>query len=117
MNGCSPNQQPRKGTAHEALLRPRRLLHGAPHIVAREAGHTFDLERVDIPNKKTADGGDYWKINPKGYVPALVLDDGQVLTEVAVICQYLGDQKPQAGLVPQSGTMERYRLIEALNFA
>src|SRR5215813_34201 len=72
----------------------------APHIVAREAGHTFDLERVDIPNKKTADGGDYWKINPKGYVPALVLDDGQVLTEVAVICQYLGDQKPQAGLVP-----------------
>ena len=89
----------------------------APHIVAREAGHTFDLERVDIPNKKTADGGDYWKINPKGYVPALVLDDGQVLTEVAVICQYLGDQKPQAGLVPQSGTMERYRLMEALNFA
>src|SRR5262249_26039046 len=89
----------------------------APHIVAREAGHTFDLERVDIPNKKTADGGDYWKINPKGYVPALMLDDGQVLTEVAVICQYLGDQKPQAGLVPQSGTMERYRLMEALNFA
>jgi glutathione S-transferase len=89
----------------------------APHIVAREAGHTFDLERVDIPNKKTADGGDYWKINPKGYVLALVLDDGQVLTEVAVICQYLGDQKPQAGLVPQSGTMERYRLMEALNFA
>jgi glutathione S-transferase len=85
--------------------------------VAREAGHTFDLERVDIPNKKTADGGDYWKINPKGYVPALMLDDGQVLTEVAVICQYLGDQKPQAGLIPQSGTMERYRLMEALNFA
>ena len=55
----------------------------APHIVAREAGHIFDLERVDIPNKKTADGGDYWKINPKGYVPALMLDDGQVLTEVA----------------------------------
>src|SRR5262245_32080996 len=62
----------------------------APHIVAREAGHTFDLERVDIPNKKTADGGDYWKINPKGYVPALMLGDGQVLTEGAVICQYLG---------------------------
>ena len=88
----------------------------APHIVAREAGHTFDLERVDIPNKRTADGGDYWKINPKGYVPALMLDDGQVLTEVGVICQYLGDQKPQAGLVPQSGTMERYRLMEMLNF-
>src|SRR5205807_7496380 len=88
----------------------------APHIVAREAGHTFDLERVDIPNKKTADGGDYWKINPKGYVPALMLDDGQVLTEFGVICQYLGDQNPQAGLVPQSGTMERHCLMEALNF-
>jgi glutathione S-transferase len=48
----------------------------APHIVAREAGHAFELEQVDIPNKKTADGGDYWKINPKGYVPALRLDDG-----------------------------------------
>jgi glutathione S-transferase len=89
----------------------------APHIVAREAGYTFDLEQVDIPNKKTADGGDYWKINPKGYVPALRLDDGQVLTEVGVICQYLGDQKPQSGLVPEFGTMERYRLMEALNFA
>jgi glutathione S-transferase len=89
----------------------------APHIVAREAGYTFDLEQVDIPNKKTADGGDYWKINPKGYVPALRLDDGQVLTEVGVICQYLGDQKPQSGLVPKFGTMERYRLMEALNFA
>jgi glutathione S-transferase len=84
----------------------------APHIVAREAGYTFDLERVDIPNKKIADGGAYWKINPKGYVPAFMLDDGQVLTEVPVICQYLGDQKRQAGLVPQSGTMERYRLME-----
>jgi glutathione S-transferase len=53
----------------------------APHIVAREGGHTFDLVKVDIPNKKTADGGDYWKVNPKGYVPALQLDDGQVITE------------------------------------
>jgi glutathione S-transferase len=49
----------------------------APHIVAREAGYTFDLEQVDIPNKKTADGGDYWKINPKGYVPALRLLEGK----------------------------------------
>ncbi len=89
----------------------------APHIVAREAGHTFDLEKVDIPNKKTADGGDYWKINPKGYVPALVLDDGQVVTEVGVICQYLADQKPESGLVAKLGTMERYHQMEALNFA
>ena len=89
----------------------------APHIVAVEAGYTLDLEKVDIPNKKTSDGGDYWKINPKGYVPALALDNGQVLTEVGVICQYLADQKPESGLVPKAGSMERYRQMEALNFA
>jgi glutathione S-transferase len=88
----------------------------APHIVGREAGHVFDLEKVDVPNKKTADGGDYWKVNPKGYVPALMLDDGQVLTEVGVVCQYLADQKPESGLVPRFGTMERYHQMEALNF-
>jgi glutathione S-transferase len=89
----------------------------APHIVLREAGYKFDLEKVDIPNKKTADGGDFWKVNHKGYVPALKLDDGQVLTEVGVICQYLADQKPESGLAPKFGTMERYRLMETLNFA
>lgn len=89
----------------------------APHIVAREAGYTLDLEKVDIPNKKTANGSDFWKINLKGYVPALVLDDGQVITEVGVICQYLADQKPESGLVPKFGTMERYHQMEALNFA
>jgi glutathione S-transferase len=88
----------------------------APHIVAREAGYQLDLEKVDIPNKKTADGGDFWKINPKGYVPALALDDGQVLTEVGVICQYLGDRKPELELVHRFGSMERYREMEALNF-
>ena len=86
----------------------------APHIVAREAGYKFDLEKVDIPAK---DGDDYWNVNPKGYVPALELDDGQVLTEVGVIVQYLADQKPEAGLAPKAGTMERYRLMEAINFA
>ena len=89
----------------------------APHIVAREAGLAVDLEKVDIPNKKTADGGDYWKVNPKGYVPTLVLDDGQVITEVGVICQYLADQKPDSGLLPKMGTMARYHHMEALNFA
>jgi glutathione S-transferase len=89
----------------------------APHIVAREAGIPVDLIKVDIPNKKTADGGDYWKINPKGYVPTLQLDDGQVITEVGVICQYLSDQKPETGLVPKMGTMARYHQMEALNFA
>ena len=88
----------------------------APHIVLREAGYKFDLEKVDIPSKKTASGADYWKVNPKGYVPALQLDDGQILTEVAVIMQYLADQKPESGLAPKAGTMERYRLMEWLNF-
>ena len=88
----------------------------APHIVLREAGYKFDLEKVDIPSKKTASGADYWKVNPKGYVPALQLDDGQILTEVGVIVQYLADQKPESGLAPALGTMERYRLMEAVNF-
>jgi len=88
----------------------------APHIVLREAGYAFDAEKVDIPNKKTASGADFWKVNPKGYVPALQLDDGEVLTEVGVICQYLADQKPEAKLAPKFGTMERYHLMEMLNF-
>lgn len=87
----------------------------APHIVAREAGIDLTLVRVDIPNKKTADGGDFWAVNPKGYVPALDTGSG-VLTEVAVICQYLADQKPAAHLAPEAGSVERYRLQEALNF-
>jgi len=88
----------------------------APHIVLREAGIAFDLVKVDIPNKKTEHGDDYWKINPKGYVPALVLDNGAVLTEVGVICQYLADQMPDSGLAPKAGTMDRYHLMEWLNF-
>ena len=89
----------------------------APHIVATEAGIKLDLVKVDIPAKKTADGGDFWKVNPKGYVPALQLDDGSVLTEVGVICQYLADQKPESGLTAKAGTMDRYHQMEALNFA
>ena len=88
----------------------------APHIVLREAAYTFDLERVDLAKKQTASGEDYTRINPKGYVPALRLDNGEVLTEVAVILQYLADQKPESGLAPKTGTMERYRLMEWLNF-
>lgn len=63
----------------------------APHIVLREAGFTFDLDKVDLATKSTASGEDYTKVNPRGYVPALGLDNGQVLTEVAVITQYLAD--------------------------
>jgi glutathione S-transferase len=88
----------------------------APHIVANEAGTPIELVKVDIPNKKTEHGDDFWQINPKGYVPALQLDDGSVLTEVGVICQYLADQKPESGLSAKAGTMERYHQMEALNF-
>jgi len=88
----------------------------APHIVACEAGIPLELVRVNIPDKKTATGDDYWKINPKGYVPALMLDDGQVITEVGVICQYLADLKPESGLVAKFGSIERYQQMSALNF-
>jgi glutathione S-transferase len=87
----------------------------APHIVLHEAGYPFDLESVDLAMKQTASGEDYTRINPKGYVPALRLDNGEVLTEVAVVLQYLADQKPES-LAPKTGTMERYRLMEWLNF-
>ena len=88
----------------------------SPHIVAREAGIPIELERVDLAAKKTASGEDYRAVNPKGYVPALRLDDGSVLTEGPAIVQYLADRKPEAGLAPHPGTIERYRLQEWLGF-
>jgi len=88
----------------------------SPHIVLREAGYDFDLEKVDLKEKKTNGGGDYTAVNPKGYVPALQLDDGQILTEGPAIVQYLADQKPDAKLAPPTGTLERVRLQEWLNF-
>jgi glutathione S-transferase len=88
----------------------------APHIALREAGLNFDLEQVDLGTKKTKSGADYTKVNPKGYVPALALDNGEVLTEVPVVLQYIADQKPESGLAPKAGTMERYRTQEWLNF-
>jgi glutathione S-transferase len=88
----------------------------SPHIVLREAGLSFELEQVDLPTKKTRAGVAYATINPKGAVPALQLDDGQVLTEGVAIVQYLADQKPEANLAPAAGTMERYRLQEWLNY-
>lgn len=88
----------------------------APHIVLREAGISFDLERVDLGTKKTAGGADFMQVNPKGYVPALGLDNGEVLTEDGTLLQYIADRKPESGLAPKSGTMERYRLMEWLNF-
>jgi glutathione S-transferase len=88
----------------------------APHIVLHEAGIDATIEKVDLRAKKTESGADFLKINPKGYVPALQLDDGSVLTEAAVIMQYLADRAPGAKLAPPNGTMERYRLQEMLNF-
>jgi glutathione S-transferase len=88
----------------------------SPHIVLREAGLPFTLEKTDIKKKKTADGGDYYAINSKGAVPALQLDDGRVLTEGPAIVQYIADQQPDSGLAPRWGTFERYQLMEILNF-
>lgn len=88
----------------------------SPHIVLSELGLPFDLERVDTKAKKTASGADFWSINPKGVVPVLELDNGEILTEGPAIVQYLADKKPEAGLVPAAGTFERVRVQEWLNF-
>jgi glutathione S-transferase len=87
-----------------------------PHIVAIEAGIPLELVKVDLSSKTVARDGDFWDINPKGYVPALLLDDGQVLTEGPAIVQYLADQAPAAGLAPSAGSFERVRLQETLNY-
>ncbi|MBN8741017.1 MAG: glutathione transferase GstA [Lysobacterales bacterium 69-70] len=88
----------------------------SPHIVLREAGLPFEAVKVDLATKQTADGADFKAINPKGYVPALQLDDGRVLTEGPAIVQYLADQVPAKQLAPANGSWERYRLQEWLNF-
>jgi glutathione S-transferase len=88
----------------------------SPHIALREADLEFQLVRVDLRNKKLADGGDWLSVNPKGYVPALRLADGQVLTEGAIIAQYIADLRPEAKLIPPAGTLERYRMLEWMNF-
>lgn len=87
----------------------------SPHIVLREAGFTFTTEKVDLRAGKFS-GGDYAKINPKGYVPALELDNGEILTEGAALVQYLADKKPETALLPAVGTMERARCIEWLTY-
>lgn len=88
----------------------------SPHIVAREAGIDLQLEKVDTKSHTFNNGSDYYKVNPKGYVPTLEIAPGDLLTEGPAIVQYLGDQKPQSGLVPAAGTRERYRLQEMLGF-
>lgn len=88
----------------------------APHIVLRQLGLDFDSERVDIKTHKTQAGEDYFAINPKGYVPALRLDDGSLLTEIIAILLYLADRKPAAGLLPAATTIDHYRVLEWLGF-
>jgi glutathione S-transferase len=88
----------------------------SPHIVALEAGIPLQLEKTDITTKLTESGEDFGKINPKGYVPTLMLDNGEVLTEGTAIVQYLADLKPESGLAPANGTLPRYRLQEMLGY-
>jgi glutathione S-transferase len=89
----------------------------SPHIALREAELQFTLEHVDLlAGRKLPDGSSYLAVNPKGYVPALALDDGNVLTEGAVIVQWIADQAPGSGLAPPQGTFERLRMQELLHF-
>jgi glutathione S-transferase len=88
----------------------------ASNIALHEAGIPFDLVKVDKRTKRAADGTDFLTVNPKGYVPALQLDNGQVLTENTTVLQYIADLKPTSELAPPTGTFERYRLQEWLSF-
>lgn len=88
----------------------------SPHIALREAGLAPELVKVDLRTKKTAAGDDFLAINPDGYVPVLMLDDGSVLTEGPAIVQYIADRVPERKLAPVNGSMERYRLQSVLNF-
>ena len=88
----------------------------SPHIVLREAGLNFDLALASTKTKKLADGSDFYQINPKGQVPVLELDNGERLTEGPAIVQYIADQAPTSKLAPPAGSMQRYRLMEWLNF-
>jgi glutathione S-transferase len=88
----------------------------APHIVLREAGYEFELEKVNLKTKKTESGEDFSAINDKSSVPFLVLDSGETLSEGVAIIQYLADQKPETNLAPSNGTMERVHLQEWLSY-
>ncbi len=88
----------------------------SPHIVLREAGVDFTLVRVDLKTKQTEHGEDFAAINPKGYVPALLLDSGELITEGPAIVQFIADRHPEAGLAPTPGTVERAQLQGWLNF-
>lgn len=88
----------------------------SPHIVAREAGIDLQLVKVDNKTKTIAVDGDYWIVNPKGYVPAIEVDNGEILTEGPAIVQYLADLKPESNLAPANGSWARTRLQEMLGY-
>lgn len=88
----------------------------APHIVANETGLPFEFFKVDRATKKTETGADYLTISPNGYVPALEMENGEILTEASVIVQYIADQKPESGLIPVAGDFKRYRVQQWLAF-
>lgn len=88
----------------------------APHIVLREAGLPVELLKVDTSSHVTAEGGDYFAVNPKGQVPMLELDDGTRLTEGPVVSQFIADHAKASSLMPAAGTLERYRVMEWLNY-
>jgi glutathione S-transferase len=88
----------------------------APHILLHELGFSHDAKRVDLKNKVLEDGSSYLEINPKGAVPALELESGEVLTENAVILQYLGDRAGSTDVFPGFGNFRRYRVLELVNF-
>lgn len=88
----------------------------SPHIVAKEAGISLELAKVNTRNHSLEVENDYYAVNPKGYVPALEIAPGEVLTEGPAIVQYLADLKPAAGLAPANGTLERARVQEVLGY-
>lgn len=88
----------------------------SPHIVAAELGLPLDLVKVNLQTRTIESEGDFLKINPKGYVPAIQMEDGGILTEGPAIVQYLADLKPEGNLVPRAGTLERYRMQELLGY-
>lgn len=88
----------------------------APHILLHEIGLEHDAKRVDLKTKTLEDGSDYLKVNSKGSVPALRLDSGEVLTENAVVLQYIGDRATWPEVLPPLGNFRRYRVLELVNF-
>src|SRR5471032_264898 len=88
----------------------------SPHIALLEAGLPYDLVKVDLKAKKLENGDDFLKVNPKNQVPALMLDNGELVTEGPVIVQVIADKAPGKNLAPANGTNERYKMQEWLNY-